>query len=149
NTHHSYVKKIMPDLKMYSDKVARVHGGHHPELLEINKLVQETMAEMAAHTIEEESALFPYIKNLVALSGNATAGDIDHVKDSIDLRVQEHELVGGNMEKIRKLSSNYTVPADGCASYSFLFKSLNEFEEDLHIHVHLENNILFPKAIEL
>ncbi len=149
NTHHSYVKKVMPDLKAYSDKVARVHSGHHPELLEINRLVQETMKEMAEHTIEEETVLFPYIKKLVALNGNATAKDIDHVQESIDLRIQEHELVGGNMEKIRELSSNYTVPEDGCASYSFLFKSLNEFEEDLHIHVHLENNILFPKAIEL
>lgn len=149
NTHHSYVKKVMPDLKAYADKVARVHGGHHPELLEINSLVQHTMKEMAEHTIEEETVLFPYIKKLVALNGNATARDIDHVQASIDLRVQEHELVGGNMEKIRELSSNYTVPEDGCASYSFLFKSLNEFEEDLHIHVHLENNILFPKAIDL
>lgn len=149
NTHHSFVKKVMPDLKAYSAKVAKVHGGHHPELIEINNLVQETMKEMEEHTIEEESKLFPYIKKLVSLNGNATAKDIDHVKDSIDLRVQEHELVGGNLDKIRELSSNYTVPEDGCASYSFLFKSLNEFEEDLHIHVHLENNILFPKAIAL
>lgn len=149
NTHHSYVKKMMPDLKAYADKVARVHGGHHPELMEINQLVQQTMKEMAEHTIEEETVLFPYIKKLGTLNGDATAADIDHVEESIDLRVQEHELVGGNMEKIRALSSNYTVPEDGCSSYSFLFKSLNEFEQDLHIHVHLENNILFPKAIAL
>lgn len=149
NTHHSYVKKMMPDLKAYAEKVARVHGGHHPELIEINNLVQETMTEMAAHTIEEESTLFPYIKKLVLLNGDATAKDIVPVEESIDLRIQEHELVGGNMQKIRELSSNYTVPEDGCASYSFLFKSLNEFEEDLHIHVHLENNILFPKAIAM
>lgn len=144
NTHHSYVRKAMPDLKAYADKVAKVHGGRHPELLEINRLVQETMAEMLEHSDEEENVLFPYIKKLVQ-----ERKDGDNVKGQIDLRVQEHELVGANMDKIREISNNYALPDDACASYSFLFKSLDEFEQDLHIHVHLENNILFPKAIEL
>lgn len=144
NTHHSYVRKSIPDLKAYADKVARVHGGRHPELLEINRLVQETMAEMLEHSDEEENVLFPYIKRLVR-----ERKDGENVKGQIDLRVQEHELVGGNMDKIREISNNYALPDDACASYSFLFKSLDEFEHDLHIHVHLENNILFPKAIEL
>lgn len=148
NTHHSYVKKVMPDLKAYAAKVAKVHGGHHPELIEINSLVQETMDEMAAHTIEEETVLFPYIKRLVVENGSASTDKFDTVAEPINLRVQEHELVGNNMEKIRQLSDNYTLPADACASYSFLFKSLDEFEQDLHIHIHLENNILFPKAIK-
>lgn len=144
NTHHSYVRKAMPDLKAYADKVAKVHGGRHPELLEINRLVQETMAEMLEHSDEEENVLFPYIKKLVQ-----ERKDGDNVKGQIDLRVQEHELVGANMDKVREISNNYALPDDACASYSFLFKSLDEFEQDLHIHVHLENNILFPKAIEL
>lgn len=144
NTHHSYVRKVMPDLKAYADKVAKVHGSRHPELLEINRLVQETMAEMLEHSDEEENVLFPYIKKLVR-----EKKDGDDVKSQIDLRVQEHELVGGNMDKIREISNNYALPEDSCASYAFLFKSLDEFEQDLHIHVHLENNILFPKAIEL
>lgn len=148
NTHHSYVKKVMPDLKAYAAKVAKVHGAQHPELIEIDRLVQETMQEMAEHTIEEETVLFPYIKRLAVENGSASTDQFATVKEPIDLRVQEHELVGGNMEKIRELSSNYTLPEDACASYSFLFKTLNEFEEDLHIHVHLENNILFPKAIK-
>jgi len=148
NTHHSYVKRVMPDLKAYAAKVAKVHGGHHPELIEINQLVQQTMDEMAAHTIEEEEVLFPYIKRLVKENGSASTDKFNSVKEPIDLRVQEHELVGANMEKIRSLSNNYSLPEDACASYSFLFKSLDEFEQDLHIHIHLENNILFPKAIK-
>jgi regulator of cell morphogenesis and NO signaling len=71
------------------------------------------------------------------------------IKVPIDIAVTEHELVGGNMDKIRQLSNNYEVPEDGCASYSYLFKTLDEFETDLHIHVHLENNILFPKSLKL
>lgn len=145
NTHHTYVKKTMPDLVQYAAKVARVHGDRHPELHEINSLVQETMKEMAEHTIEEETVLFPYIKRL-ARKENSNPGDLE---DQIKLRVDEHELVGNNMDKIRELSQNYTLPADGCASYSYLFKTLDEFEEDLHVHIHLENNILFPKAIKL
>lgn len=147
NTHHSYVKKQMPDLLAYAEKVARVHGGAHPELHEINQLVKETMHEMTEHTREEEEVLFPYIKRLSAENGSASSDQFATVEEPIDLRVQEHELVGHNMEKIRELTANYTLPQDACASYSFLYKSLNEFEEDLHIHVHLENNILFPKAI--
>lgn len=148
NTHHTYVKKTMPDLLAYAEKVARVHGGQHPELYEINRLVKETMKEMEEHTIEEEEVLFPYIKRLSAENGSASTDQFDTVKEPIDLRVQEHELVGANMEKIRELSNNYTLPEDSCASYAFLFKALNEFEEDLHLHIHLENNILFPKAIK-
>jgi regulator of cell morphogenesis and NO signaling len=71
------------------------------------------------------------------------------VQEPIDIAVTEHELVGGNMEQIRKLSNNYELPEDACASYSYLFKTLDEFEDDLHTHVHLENNILFPKALNL
>ncbi|MCO6496286.1 MAG: iron-sulfur cluster repair di-iron protein [Chitinophagaceae bacterium] len=145
NTHHSYVKKTMPDLVQYSAKVTKVHGDRHPELHEVNRLVQETMKEMAEHTIEEESVLFPYIKKL-ARNENGENGNLE---EQIDLRIDEHELVGGNMDKIREITQNYTLPDDACASYTYLFKTLDEFEEDLHVHVHLENNILFPKAIKL
>lgn len=149
NTHHSYQKKVMPDLKAFSEKVMKVHGGRHPELIEINRLVQETLAEIVEHNVEEETVLFPYIKRLVAAKGKADGGEFASVKEPIDLRVQEHELVGGNMHKIREISNNYALPEDACASYTFLYKTLDEFEEDLHVHIHLENNILFPKAIKL
>lgn len=150
NTHHSYVKKILPDLEAYADKVARVHGKQHPELLEINQLVKDVCNELAPHMIKEESILFPFIKQLDTNDSSAAFQQhhaFKSVESPIDMMEHEHEIVGRKMEEIRELSKNYTVPDDGCASYSFLFKSLDEFEKDLHIHVHLENNILFPKAL--
>ena len=151
NTHHSYVKKTLPDIRSYAEKVAKVHGAHHPELLEINKLAQEVCDEMSEHMVKEETVLFPYVKHIVNTKGKGYVkfDSLDNVKEPIDIAVTEHELVGGNMDKIKELSNNFKVPEDGCASYAYLFKTLNEFEDDLHIHIHLENNILFPKALKL
>jgi regulator of cell morphogenesis and NO signaling len=149
NTHHSYVKKTIPDLRNYSQKVAQVHGAHHPELLEINELVQEVCDEMSEHMIKEEVVLFPYVKHLAKTQGKVKFDSLETVQEPIDIAVTEHEVVGGNMEQIRQLTHNYELPEDACASYSYLFKTLNEFEDDLHTHVHLENNILFPKALTL
>jgi len=153
NTHHSYVKKTILDLRVYAEKVAKVHGAHHPELLQINKLAQEVCDEMSSHMVKEETVLFPYVKQLVTAknAGNGTVkfGNLESVETPVNMMEMEHEVVGNNMDEIRKISNNYALPEDACASYSYLFKTLDEFENDLHIHVHLENNILFPKAIDL
>ena len=153
NTHHSYVKKTIPDIRAYAEKVAKVHGEHHPELLEINRLAQEVCDEMSEHMIKEETVLFPYVKHIVNTKGKGKGyvkfDSLENVQEPIDIAVTEHELVGGNMDKIKELSDNFKVPEDGCASYAYLFKTLNEFEDDIHIHIHLENNILFPKALKL
>lgn len=153
NTHHSYVKKSIPDIRNYAAKVAKVHGDNHPELLRINQLAQEVCNEMASHMVKEETVLFPYVKELVVAKnkGNANVkfGSLETIKTPINMMEMEHEAVGSNMDEIRKISNNYHVPEDGCASYSYLFNTLDEFENDLHIHVHLENNILFPKALNL
>ncbi len=152
NTHHSYVKKNIPDLNAYATKVARVHGGSHPELLEIARLSEEICDELSSHMVKEENVLFPYIKKLVASKNSGAAMNVDSfqtVKTPIDVMEHEHEAVGKNLEEIRRLSNDYALPVDACASYFFLYKLLEEFENDLHLHVHLENNILFPKAIEL
>ena len=153
NTHHSYVRKSLPDLRTYSVKVASVHGENHPELFEISKLVEEVYQELSSHMLSEETILFPYVKHIVAAKANASNSvkfrDYDCIKTQIDLLEIEHESVGNSLATIRELSNNYTLPEDSCASYSYLFNKLDEFENDLHIHIHLENNILFPKAIEL
>ncbi|MCW3091828.1 MAG: ric [Ferruginibacter sp.] len=151
NTHHSYVKQTLPDLCTYAAKVARAHGGHHPELLRINQLVQEINAELTAHLVKEEKILFPYIKELVS-TGNklpAMAESFGTVQAPINLMEAEHELVGKNLAEIRTLSNDYTLPEDACASYSLLYRIMAEFEDDLFLHIHLENNILFPKAQEI
>jgi regulator of cell morphogenesis and NO signaling len=153
NTHHSYVKKTIIDIRNYAEKVAKVHGAHHPELLRINQLAQEVCDEMSSHMVKEETVLFPYVKQLVAAKNNGQRkvqfGNLQTVETPINMMEMEHELVGGNMDEIRKITNNYHLPEDACASYSFLFKTLDEFENDLHVHVHLENNILFPKALDL
>jgi len=152
NTHHSYVRKNLPDIRAYAEKVKKVHGKSHPELLPIYQLVEEVNAELMAHMIKEERVLFPYIKELVAAKNNSQplhAAHFGTVQNPINMMEMEHEMVGKNLEEIRNLSNNYILPKDACASYSLLYRMLDEFEEDLHLHIHLENNILFPKALEV
>ena len=152
NTHHSYVRKTLPDIRAYADKVKKVHGDRHPELANIQPLVESIYNELMSHMVKEEQVLFPYIKELVKAKNSADlsfATQLQSVKNPINMMEMEHELVGKNLEIIRELSGNYALPEDACASYSLLYRLLQEFEEDLHLHVHLENNILFPKAIAL
>ena len=149
NTHHSYVRKSIPDLRAYSSKVARVHGDRHPELETISKLVEEVCNEMTGHMVSEEEIVFPYVKQVASKSNGKSFGEFETIKTPIDMMEAEHDFVGRNMEEIRRLSDNYTLPADGCASYAFLFNKLQEFESDLFTHIHLENNILFPKALDI
>ena len=152
NTHHSYVKKTLPDLEAYASKVAKVHGKLHPELVRIHQLVDDISAELTAHLVKEEKILFPYIKQLVAGKDGKPQLYTDQfvsVQTPISRMEEEHELVGKNLAEIRMLSNNYLLPQDACATYSILYRMLAEFEDDLFTHIHLENNILFPKALEL
>ena len=152
NTHHSYVKKTLPDIVAYATKVMQVHGNQHPELIRINQLIIEINAELTSHMVKEEKILFPYIKTLVAAKDHTQPLQATHfgsVQNPINMMEMEHELVGENLEEIRQLSHNYLLPEDACASYSLLYRLLSEFEEDLHLHIHIENNILFPKALEI
>lgn len=152
NTHHSYVRKNLPDIRAYAAKVMRVHGSRHPELLKIHQLVEEIFTELSAHLVKEENVLFPYIKQLVAAKNHTSALQPPHfgtVQNPIHMMEEEHELVGTNLATIRELTHDYQLPEDACASYSLLYRLLAEFEDDIHLHVHLENNILFPKAQEM
>lgn len=151
NTHHAYIRKNLPDISSYANKVARVHGSRHPELIEIFNHVQAVGNELTSHMVKEEQILFPYVKSLVKANTEKTfvQAPFGTVQNPINMMEQEHEFVGKEMEAIRELSNAYTLPEDACASYSLLYRLLAEFEEDLHLHIHLENNILFPKAVEL
>lgn len=151
NTHHSYVRKYLPELMSYATKVAQVHGAQHPELLPIQQLVEEINNELTEHLEQEENVLFPYVKKIV----EARKSNMPLVKQGKDLTVlineleKDHDLAGRALDKIRDLSKNYEISSDACASYKLLYKMIQEFEDDLHLHIHLENNILFPKAIEM
>jgi regulator of cell morphogenesis and NO signaling len=152
NTHHFYVKKSLPDLREYAAKVAKAHGNHHPELLTIHQLVEKIHAELSAHLEKEEKILFPFIKELAisfttgSIPKRAYFGTVQH---PITVMITEHEMAGKYLEQIRTLINNNPLPENACATYSLLYQMLDEFENDLHIHVHLENNILFPKALAL
>lgn len=146
NTHHKYVLKTMPELVIYTEKIATVHGERHSELRDVADLFSQINKELIQHLRNEEEVLFPSIRQaLNSGSENAKATILSEI-----LRLSgEHEFAGGAMDKINVITSNYKVPQDGCNTYNVAFKLLREFEDDLHIHVHLENNILFPKAIAL
>ena len=151
-THHGYVRNTLPQLTGYAEKVARVHGGRHPELLEVNKLVGEISAEMTSHMMKEERVLFPYIKSIVKSGQEGVPGQQAHfgtVQNPINMMEMEHEFVGGALARLREITNGYALPEDACASYSLLYRMLDEFENDLYLHVHLENNILFPGALAL
>jgi regulator of cell morphogenesis and NO signaling len=151
NTHHRYVRKYLPELRGYALKVAQVHGNRHPELLEIQKLVETINEELTEHMVNEEKVLFAYVKKIVNARNNNLPLDKEgrNLASLIDELEQEHDYVGRCLDKIRALSNDYAIPDDACASYKLLFKMIQEFEDDLHIHIHLENNILFPKAVEM
>lgn len=150
-THHQYVIRAMPLIFEYTQKVSKVHGVQHPETVEVANLFAKVMDDLNRHMMKEENILFPYIKQLAESkkSGQAIQPSFGTVQNPIRMMEYEHEAVGEFMEEIRKATLNYSLPADACNSFRYAYSKLQEFEEDLHQHIHLENNILFPKAIQL
>ncbi|MGZ3753660.1 MAG: iron-sulfur cluster repair di-iron protein [Mucilaginibacter sp.] len=152
NTHHRYVADNTTFIHELAQKVARVHGERHPELVQVAQLFSNIGKDLTLHMVKEEKILFPFIKELAHIyktGGKVPAADFGKVSVPIQVLDAEHEQVGGDFETIRTITSNYQLPADACTSYTILFKKLEEYENDLHRHVHLESNILFPKAIQL
>ena len=151
NVHHAYVRQSMPILADLSHKVADHHGKTNPELNEINDKVAAMLSELNVHLKKEENILFPYIKQLEyskANEGMAPSG-FGSIQQPISVMENDHDVVGDLAAEIKTLSDNYTPPVNACNSYSLFYKKLEEFENDLHFHIHLENNILFPKAVQL
>ncbi|NRT15916.1 regulator of cell morphogenesis and NO signaling [Flavobacterium sp. 28A] len=151
-THHRYVEEKTPTLLQFLDKLCKVHGASHPELFEINELFKGCAGELAQHMKKEELMLFPFIKKMVTASISDELIAQPHfgtVKNPIAMMMAEHEAEGDRFAKIVELTNNYTPPADACNTYKVTFAMLQEFEQDLHKHIHLENNILFPKAVAL
>lgn len=150
--HHRYVEEKIPVLTSYLKKLCRVHGKRHPELFEITEHFNKSAGELAAHMKKEEIILFPVIRKMVQVKQTRTKMEKPHfgtVQNPIQMMMMEHETEGERFREIDELSNNYTPPADACSTYRVTFALLQEFESDLHSHIHLENNILFPKAAEL
>ncbi|KVV14270.1 iron-sulfur cluster repair di-iron protein [Flavobacterium sp. TAB 87] len=151
-THHRYVEDKSQILLPFLDKLCKVHGASHPELFKVNDLFIGCAQEMAQHMKKEELILFPFIKKLV--KAEATDGKFENphfgtVNNPIEMMMHDHVVEGERFVKIAELTNNYTPPADGCNTYKVTYAMLQEFESDLHKHIHLENNILFPKASKL
>ena len=152
NTHHAYLNENTNQIVTYANKIAQVHGEKHPEVIEIAGIFAKIATDMAAHLREEEEVLFPAIKRIDAAGkagSPAEAGDLETLKASLAKLDREHEEIGDAVHTIRDLSSGYKVPDNVCNTFTVTYRLLKEFEDDLHKHVHLENNILFPKAAQL
>lgn len=151
-THHRYVVEKTQVLLPFLSKLCKVHGARHPELFEINELFIGCSGELAQHMKKEELILFPFIKKMVQATLSDELISQPHfgtVENPIAMMMHEHDTEGERFRKIATLTSNYTPPADACNTYRVTFAMLQEFEQDLHKHIHLENNILFPAAVAL
>ncbi len=149
NAHHTYLKENTGQIAAYARKIAQVHGAHHPEVAQIAAIFGKVAADMAAHLLEEEDVLFPAIKRVEAnqKAGRAPeAKDLATIKRSLEKAGREHDEIGEATHKMRHLAKEYAIPDDVCNTFMVTYRKLKEFEDDLHKHVHLENNILFPKA---
>ncbi len=150
--HHRYVEEKIPVLLQFLDKLCRVHGERHPELIEINKHFKASAKDLGAHMKKEELILFPFVKKMINLTmseSGTEAPPFGTVLNPIAMMKHEHDNEGDRFKEIAKLTNNYTPPHDACNTYRVTFAMLEEFEKDLHVHIHLENNILFPGAIKL
>lgn len=152
NVHHAYLKENNGKIMAYAHKIAAVHGSNHPEVIKIATIYEKIANNLSAHLKEEEDVLFPAIKraDVTRKAGAAPeAEDIETIRNLLKKLVREHEEIGDAVHTIRHLAKGYAVPGDGCNTFMVTYQKLNEFEDDLHKHVHLENNILFLKAARL
>ncbi|MGH3279653.1 MAG: iron-sulfur cluster repair di-iron protein [Trebonia sp.] len=142
STHHGYLHAELPDLVRLADTVRNVHSAHHPELVDMATLVAQIAASFEPHLATEETDVFPTIAKLEP----GTAGD-EALAGRIATLVDEHTALGAQLARLRELTDGYRTPADGCASYRLLYDRLAAMESDTHMHIHLENNVLFPAAL--
>lgn len=146
STHHAYLRDALVRLDALAEKVAGVHGERHPELSQVLATFRVLRADLEPHLSNEEQVLFPLIREL---AGGAEARSVEPgtVADPIAVLASEHDRAGALLARLRSLTDAYTVPDDGCVSYQLLYSGLADLEADTHLHVHKENNLLFPQAI--
>ena len=150
--HHRFVVQKTAEITPFLNKVAAVHGERHPELIQIKEAFLASSQELAQHMKKEELILFPFIRKMINAKQSNSHLQTPHfgsVNHPIDLMKEEHSTEGERFRIISELSNNYTPPEDACTTYNVTYALLSEFEQDLHKHIHLENNILFPKAIQM
>lgn len=150
--HHGYVRDISPIIAAWLEKLVARHGQRHPELREIRRTFAELTDEMRTHMAKEENMLFPFVDALAAAArsrGRLPAGPFGTVVNPIRVMEDDHRQAGDAVARVRVLTNDYTPPDDACATYRLCYAELATYESDLHRHVHLENHVLFPRAVEL
>jgi len=152
NTHHVFVRSECPRIQALCEKVVSVHGNSHPELLQVQGRFSGLAEELSVHLMKEEQVLFPYV---VRMEESVLAGEpappamFGTVMNPVRMMMQEHDGAGDALRALRSCTKDYAVPEDVCVSYRTLYQALQGFEADLHQHIHLENNILFPRAVAM
>ncbi|HLK31730.1 MAG TPA: iron-sulfur cluster repair di-iron protein [Terriglobales bacterium] len=150
--HHAYTREEIERLEPLLAKVCSVHGQRHPELLRIRELFAGLAQELTMHMMKEEQVLFPYVSRMeesVLEQQPILPPMFGTVQNPVQMMIHEHDAAGQALHEMRELSASYTPPQDACVSFQTLYRTLDEFERDLHQHIHLENNILFPRAVEM
>jgi regulator of cell morphogenesis and NO signaling len=150
--HHVFTKTELARLRALMDKVHDAHGQNHPEITELRDLFKALSDELGPHMMKEESALFPFTIQLEDAARNRSAlprPPFGTIANPVRMMMMEHEDAGALLRQMRSVTADYTIPPDACFSYQTLYQALDAFEKDLHQHIHLENNILFPRAVEM
>lgn len=150
--HHAYLRSALPSIALKLEKVVRAHGDRHPSVVEIRAVFEGLSSELTSHMAKEETVLFPHIAALERAAGEGAAPPIapgGTVRNPIRMMEHEHDDAGRALARIRELTSDYQPPRDACNTFRALYAQLADLEQDLHTHIHLENNILFPRAAEL
>lgn len=152
NTHHKYTREEIARLGSLFEKVCSVHGRNHPELLQVHDAFKGLAQELGAHILKEEMILFPYLTRMeaaVTAKESLAPAPFGSVQNPVAMMEHEHDSAGNALRVMKQASNGYSAPGDSCISYQTLYKALAAFEADLHQHIHLENNILFPRAVAM
>jgi len=152
STHHVFVREESPRIEALTAKVVGVHGKNHPELMQVQKIFSALAEELSVHLMKEEQVLFPYVVRMeesVLASEPAPPAMFGTVVNPVRMMMQEHDGAGDALRSLRSVTNDYALPGDACISYRTLYQALQGFESDLHEHIHLENNILFPRAVAM
>jgi len=150
--HHSYIRQISPVIKGWLDKLVSKHGGRHPELVDVRSTFDRLSDEISRHMVKEENILFPFVDAMAAAARTGEslpAGPFGTVVNPVRVMEEEHRVAGDLVAHLRTLTDSYQPPPDGCRTFHMCYEELARYESDLHRHVHLENTVLFPRAVEL
>lgn len=147
--HHDYLRRVFPVISQHIDKVVNAHGERFDYLPQLKEVFEKIREELLSHMEKEERVLFPYISGMDKLYRGVSFPPFGNVETPISVLIREHEEAGGDIELLKQITNNFTPPENACTTFKVTFNELDEFYRDLKIHIHLENNILFPKAIEI